>query len=109
MQRAVTSIWLKLLIAARCNVDLQANNGYAQIHIAAKNGRVAVVMQLVAARCNVDLKGNNGATALQFAERHGHGRIATLIRNKKHKSDDRAMKDTKLQASLALLIIINSI
>jgi len=43
------------LIAARCNVDLQAESGNTPLHFAADNGNEAVTEQLIAARCNVDL------------------------------------------------------
>ena len=89
------------LIEARCNVNLQDKNGATPLHVAAFNGHAAVTKQLLAARCNVDLQTNNGDTAQQVAEGQGHAGIATLIRNKKHKSADRGKKDTLLQASPA--------
>jgi hypothetical protein len=73
----------KQLIAARCNVDLEEQDGFTALHLAAGNGHAAVTKQLLAARCNVDLQANDGATALQFAEGQGHTAIASLILNKK--------------------------
>ncbi len=53
------------------------------LHAAVNNGHEAVTKQLLAARCNV------------------HWCLATLIRNKKHKSADRGKNDTLVQASPA--------
>jgi len=89
----------KQLIAARCNVDLQAINGATPLHAAASPGHAAVTTQLLVARCNVDLQTYKGFTALQFAEVQGHAGIATLIRNEKLKSADRGKKDTLQQTS----------
>jgi ankyrin repeat protein len=92
----------ELLIAARCNVDLQDKVGFTPLHFAAVGalkGHETATKHLIAARCNVDLQANDGATALQFAEVQGHAGIATLIRNQKHKSADRGKKDTLRQGS----------
>ena len=51
--------------------------------------------------CNVDLRDVNDRTVLQIADHQGHTGIMTLIRNKKHKSDDRRKKDTLVQTSPA--------
>ena len=61
----------KQLIAARCNVDLQMENGRTPLHAAA--GNLAVSKQLIAARCNVDLLEEGGCTALHCAA--GCGRM----------------------------------
>ena len=76
----------KLLIAARCSVNLLAENGCSPLHVAAKHGHVAVTMQLLAARCNVNLQTKDGETALQVAESKGHAGVATLIRNRKQET-----------------------
>ena len=57
----------KLLIAARCNVDLQEENGGTPLQFAASGGQAAVKKQLLTARCNVDIQDQNGYTALHFA------------------------------------------
>ena len=43
------------LIAARCNVDLQAETGLTSLHVAAGKWFEDIIAQLFAARCNVDL------------------------------------------------------
>jgi hypothetical protein len=45
------------------------------------------------------LAAENGHESLHLTEVRGHAGIATLIRNKKHKGDDRGQKDGLLQAS----------
>jgi ankyrin repeat protein len=73
----------ELLLAARCNVDLQAKDGFTPLHIAAEHGRASATELLISARCNLDLQDQAGRTALQCAQRQGHAGIATLIRNQK--------------------------
>jgi ankyrin repeat protein len=84
---------------AQSFINYQEVDGGTALHAAAFGGHVAVTKQLLAARCNVDLLTNDGATALQVAERQGHAGIATLIRNKTHKSADRGKKEAPQQAS----------
>jgi ankyrin repeat protein len=62
----------KLLIAARCNVDLQANNGATPLYIAAHSGQASVSKQLIEACCNVDLQMHDGRTPLFIAAQGGH-------------------------------------
>ena len=59
------------LIAARCNVDLEATDGWTPLHTAACKGFEIVTKQLIAARCNVDLQTNIGLTPLHFGARGG--------------------------------------
>jgi ankyrin repeat protein len=61
------------LIAARCIVDLEAEEGFTALHCAAGNGHEAVTEQLIAARCNVDLQEDKyGGTPLHVAAHQGH-------------------------------------
>ena len=55
------------LLEARCNVDLQMQDGASALFIAAENGHASVTLQLIVARCNVDLQAACGATALYVA------------------------------------------
>ena len=69
----------KQLIAARCNVDLQAENGWTPIHMAAQEGHAAVTEELLAARCNVDHQADDGATPLHVAAANGHAGITKKL------------------------------
>jgi hypothetical protein len=77
----------KLLISARCNVDLQEVTGFTPLHLAAQLSHQlepsSMAKQLLAVRCRIDLQDVIGRTALQLAEMtsFAHGGIATLIRN----------------------------
>ncbi len=69
----------KQLIAARCNVELQAENGWTPLHIAAQEGHAAVTEELLAARCNVDLQADDGATPLHVASANGQAAITKQL------------------------------
>jgi cytohesin len=58
--------------AARCNVDLQVQDGESALNIAAKNGHAGVTNQLIAARCNVHVQMEGGFTPLHRAAAKGH-------------------------------------
>jgi hypothetical protein len=99
----VRSHYFGQLIAARCNMDLQANDGTTALYCAAQEGHASVTKQLIgarcnvdlqpksngrtslfiAARCNVDLQMTGGLPAMRFAQIVGHAEIASLIGNKK--------------------------
>jgi ankyrin repeat protein len=74
------------LLAARCNVNVQDNDGTTPLIEAAAQGHEAITKQLLAVRCNVNIQWKGGHTALQVAQRQGHTAIATLIRNKKQET-----------------------
>ncbi len=69
----------KLLLAARCNVDLQAENGATPLHIATQQRNEVVSKQLIEARCNVDLQANDGATPLHYAADKGHEAVTKQL------------------------------
>ena len=54
------------LIEARCHLDLEDQNGYKPLHIAAENGNASVTKQLIAAQSDVDLQAKDGATPNDF-------------------------------------------
>ncbi len=60
------------LLAARCNVDLQAKNGCTPLHAAAQSGHASIAKQLLGARCNVDLQTKKKCTPLYYAAQGGH-------------------------------------
>ena len=62
----------ELIIAARCNVDLQTKNGCTPLYCAAEEGHEAVTKQLIEARYNVDLQEEDGCTPLFIAALKGH-------------------------------------
>ncbi len=55
----------KQLLEARCNVDLQMQDGESALYIAAKNGYTSVTKQLIAAHCNVDVQVVRGFSNLR--------------------------------------------
>ena len=55
-----------------------------------------ITKQLLVEHGNVDLRTGLGNTVLKVADRGGHNGVDTLIRNKKHKNDDRWKEDTLL-------------
>ena len=61
----------KLLIEARCNIDLQDKDGATPLHAAAHQMHAAIMEQLIEARCNVDLQRENGYTPLCMAPTRG--------------------------------------
>jgi hypothetical protein len=69
----------KELIAARCSVDLQTEDGDTPLHLAAVEGHAAVTKELIEARCNIDLQAKDGGTALHYAAGNGHAVITTQL------------------------------
>ena len=63
---------MKLLISARCNLNLQTKDGNTPLSMAAVTGNVPVLKQLLHAGCNLNLAENNGATPLHIAAYQGH-------------------------------------
>ena len=66
------------VIATRCNVDLQTNDGVKPLLIAAAHGHETVTNQLISARCNVDLQNKNGVTPLITSAEYGHDTVTKV-------------------------------
>jgi len=62
-------------------VDLDAHDtqGYAPIHIAAKEGHLEVVRALLNYEANINLPDGNGYTPLFLAIHHGHIEVAKYL------------------------------
>jgi hypothetical protein len=69
----------KHLIAARCNVDIQAKDGGTPLNYAAGNGHASVTKQLIDVRCNVDLQAKDGTTPLHNSATGGHAAVAEQL------------------------------
>jgi len=63
----------KQLLAARCNVDIQDDDGYTPLHNAASyRYGASVTEQLIDARCNMNLQDLKGCTPLCISALQGH-------------------------------------
>jgi ankyrin repeat protein len=69
------------LLDARCNVDLQAEDGPTPLHAAATHGHAAVTEKLIAARCNVDLQEKDGCTPLYLTALEGRAVVSMVAHN----------------------------
>ncbi len=69
----------KELIQARCNMDLQREDGCTALFSAAQNGHETVTEQLIAARSNVDPQLPCGATPLFIAAENGHASVTQQL------------------------------
>ena len=56
-----------MLLAKEADVNLQTNNGYTALMLAAQNGLGQIVQLLLAKDANVNLQNKYGDTALTFA------------------------------------------
>jgi ankyrin repeat protein len=70
---------LKQLIEARCNVDLQTNNGTTPLFNAAKSGHAAVTEQLIEAHCDIDLQEQDGYTPLYGTVNKDHVSVTAQL------------------------------
>ena len=56
------------------------NNGWTELHCAARYGKEAMVEQLLRAKANPDAVDNNGWTAAQYAKLRGHHALAQRLK-----------------------------
>jgi ankyrin repeat protein len=61
----------KQLLEARCNIDLQVQDGESALYNTAANGHTFVAKQLIEARCNIDAQKKNGVSPLFIAAEKG--------------------------------------
>jgi ankyrin repeat protein len=64
-----------LVEEGKTSADLQANDGYTPLFIAAQEGHAEVVQHLVTKKANVVLQSNSGSTALFIAGQEGHAGV----------------------------------
>jgi hypothetical protein len=69
----------KQLIEARCNIDVQEEEGYTPLVAAAAFGHASVTKQLIEARCNIDVQGDNGCTPIYIAAQNGHAPVTKQL------------------------------
>jgi ankyrin repeat protein len=60
------------LIEARCDIDLQDEDGDITLHAAVSTGQAAVTKQPIDTRCNIDLPNEDWYTPLHIAAQQGH-------------------------------------
>jgi ankyrin repeat protein len=72
------------LLLAQPGIDLQrlSRDGFAPLHVAAKNGHVEIVDLLLAAGADVNQPGPKGWTALTFARALNHVELVILLRER---------------------------
>jgi ankyrin repeat protein len=63
---------VKILLAAKADVNAKANEGLTALLIAAEKGHQQVVKELLAAWADMNAKMSNGSTALLMASQSGH-------------------------------------
>lgn len=63
----------------RVDTEIQSNSGIRPIHIAAKEGKKAIVMQLCQAGADKDAQTQAGLTALHIASMHGKYEVVNLL------------------------------
>lgn len=68
------------LIACGANVHAQSNTGLTALHLASRDGRLAVARVLLANRANVNTTDRQGRTPLNLAEERGYVDVAELLR-----------------------------
>ena len=59
---------MQALLQAKANPDLQSNDGFTALMVAAAQGQEACVQALLRAKANTELLDNNSYTALRCAE-----------------------------------------
>jgi ankyrin repeat protein len=69
----------ELLVAARCDVDLERNDGYTAMHLTAQEGHAPIIKQLIDAHCNVNSQAGDGCTPLHLAAKGGHAVITKQL------------------------------
>jgi ankyrin repeat protein len=75
---------IELLIANRCNVNLQTTrDGFTPIYYAASQGHMTITEQvmdrLIAARCDIDLRNKESTWPLYAAACAGHASVTALL------------------------------
>jgi ankyrin repeat protein len=68
-----------VLLAHNCNGDLQDNNGWNALMMAAEESHKDVVDALIRNKCSLDLQNNEGFTALSIAKDNDRVEIVALI------------------------------
>jgi ankyrin repeat protein len=71
----------KLSIEKGADVNLQDNNGYTPLMIAANFGHIDIVTLLVKNGADVKIQANNGETALSLAEKKGHEKVINFLKD----------------------------
>ena len=70
----------KVLLAARCNVNLQNKNGSTPLNVSAEKGHESVTEILITSRSLLNLQVENGATAPFRERKFGHHQAAHCSR-----------------------------
>ena len=72
---------VRLLVAAKAQLDLRAYNRFTPLHLAASRGHVASVKLLVAAGADLEARSAFDETALQMAAHNRRRTVVELLRN----------------------------
>jgi len=68
-----------MLIEARCNMDLQMQDGCTPFYLAVQSGHGGVTKQLFQTRCNIDAQNKNGSTPLFISAERGHATVTEML------------------------------
>ena len=72
--------WVKMLIAAKADVNAKTADGTTALFIASQNGHPEVVQALIAAKADVNTEDDDGYTALIVATMNGHLDVVQLLK-----------------------------
>ncbi|MDB5033823.1 MAG: ankyrin repeat-containing protein [Chlorobi bacterium] len=85
-------------------VDVQDANGFTALMMAARNGRVDIVVALLRRDANVHMRDDRGRTAMLIALERWHAEVADLLREAGSGSYDLQPETTRTRASVYLMI-----